>query len=141
MRKLILLSLCILTVLNISCATDGVVVPNTEACTVAGVIAAGAICAETITGKTRDMSMDEFFDFLEPREEQPDPTNPGHTLSSRGGAICQSVDDWNSQKTALEIACRILGKNCTYEIKQAIEGMNAVSMLNEKQLEKRQMLK
>lgn len=123
MRKLRLLSLSVFMVLS-GCRAGHVVVPNTEACTAAGVIAAGAICAETITGATRDMTVDEFFDFLEPKAEpSPNPSN----IPSRAGAVCQSSDDWNSQKTALEVSCRILGKNCTYELKQVIKNMSAIS--------------
>ncbi len=102
-----------------SCVGTKIVVPNTEACTVAGTVGAGAICAETLSDKTRDMTMDEFFDFLEPRLETPE-------LPARAGAICQSTDDWNSQKTALEQACRALKKNCSYELKQLIRRMTEI---------------
>ncbi len=109
--------------LESGCRAGRVVVPNTEACTTAGTLAAGAFCAETLTGKTRDMTTDQFFDYLEPQAARPDPENPGHDLPARGGAVCQTVDDWNAQKTALEQACRILGKNCTYELRLVIKAM------------------
>lgn len=113
------------------CRAGKIIVPNTEACTVAGVVGAGAICAETITGITRDMTVDEFFDFLEPKEEHDD-------VPGRAGAVCQTADDWNDQKTALEMACRILGKSCTYELKQVIKNMGALAqkakVLNESRI-------
>jgi hypothetical protein len=82
-------------------------VPNTEVCTVAGILSEGAICAETQTHKTRDMTLDQFLDFLLPTD-------------AHGGAICQSADDWNKMKTALEQACRELGTQCSLEIHAAI---------------------
>lgn len=36
-------------------------------------------------------------------------------LVARAGAIMQSTDDYSKNKTALEEACRELGKACTYE--------------------------
>lgn len=119
MQRLRLLSLSVFMAFS-ACKTGQIVVPNTEACTVAGVLVAGAICAETITGKTRDMTTDEFFDFLEPKEAHDD-------VPGRAGAVCQSTDDWNNQKTALEISCRLLGKNCTYEMQQVILNMELLN--------------
>lgn len=110
MQKKLLQSLLVLALLFSGCGT---LVPNTRACTAAGSIASGAICAETNTGKTSEMTFDEFLNFLEPQ------TNP-----ERAGAICQSTEDWNKLKTALEQACRGLGKRCTYEIKSAIKTIN-----------------
>lgn len=88
-------------------------VPNTEFCTVAGTISAGAICAESITHKTRDMTFDEFLEFIEPGP-------------ARGGAICQSADDYNKLKTTLEQACRLLGNRCSFEIKRTIKAMEMI---------------
>lgn len=119
MQKLRFLILCAFVVLS-GCRGSKIVVPNTEACTVAGIVGAGAICAETVTGVTRDMTMDEFFDFLEPKEEHDD-------IPGRAGAVCQSADDWNDQKTALEMACRVLGKKCSYEIRQVVKNMKMLA--------------
>lgn len=95
------------SIIFVSCAH--IKVPNTEVCAVAGVVAAGADCAETQTKKTRSMNMDMFIEWLEPDEK-----------TQRGAALCQSSDDWNKQKTALETACRKLGVGCTYEMKKVI---------------------
>lgn len=80
----------------------------------------GASCAETLSPNTRDMSLDEFLDFLEPQEEKID--DKGNVLApARGGAICQSASDWNRQKTALEQACNLLGKSCSYEMREVLQ--------------------
>jgi hypothetical protein len=97
-----------------------VTVPNTKVCSVAGVISAGGICAETLTSRTSDLTMDEFLDFLEAQPERPDPKDPSKKLPAHGAAVCQSSEDWNKQKTALEQACRELGKRCSYEIRRAL---------------------
>lgn len=100
---LILLGLVAIELLFNGCVS----VPATKVCTVAGQLRAGMVCADTHSGATYDMSFDETLTFLEPTD-------------TRGGALCQSADDWNKLKTALEKACRELGPRCTYEMKQAI---------------------
>lgn len=100
MQKLLLASLFVLVLSG--CVT----VPNTTACTVAGTMSAGAICAETLTDKTSDLTLAQLIEMLE------------------AGAIIQSADDWGKNKTALETACRELGSRCSYEVKKAIEGLN-----------------
>ncbi len=95
-----------------------VTVPNTRACSVAGQLSAGMICGETLTDKTSELTLEETLEFLSPR-----PGSPG--VPARAGAICQSAEDWNKQKSALEAACRALGRRCSYEIKQAIESFRA----------------
>lgn len=102
-KKLYLILLGLILLVLSGCVT----VPNTEVCTVAGVLSAGADCAMTLSSDTRQMTMDEFLEFLLPNDK-------------RGGAMCQSVEDWNKQKTALEQACDKLGKACSYDIREAI---------------------
>lgn len=135
MLKMLLLSwftLVIVLALN-GCKTAAIVVPDTEACTVAGVIAAGAMCSNTVSTASRDMTMDQFFDWLEPVLDAPDV--PGH-----GGAICESANDWNHKKTTLEQACRILGSSCTYEMHQMIDGMSKVLEISQKQMQSKMMI-
>lgn len=105
-------------------------VPNTRTCTAAGSVAQGAICAETLTGRTSEMDLDEFLDFLEPQEERPDPARPGQRLPARAGALCQSSEDWNKMKTALEQACRELGRRCSYEVEQQLKRLTIYGPLN-----------
>lgn len=87
-------------VLLSSCVT----VPNVKVCSVAGVMTAGAICAETISGKTSEMDFNQLIDFLEPQQ------NP-----KRAGAVFMSSEDFNKVKTALEEACRELGPKCGFQ--------------------------
>ncbi len=88
---------------------------------VAGVMAAGADCNHTLQEKPRSMNLDEFIEFLEPQAKVIDP-NTGQVIKpARGPALCQSSDDWNKMKTALEQACKKLGPWCSYEIKTYIQ--------------------
>ena len=99
----------------ISLALSGcaaVAVPNTEVCAVAGRIRIGANCVSTLSDDEREMTYDEFIDFLEPQEDPP-----------RSGALCQSAEDWNKQKTALEEACAILKDQCKFELKRVIKNI------------------
>lgn len=122
MRKSFLASLCVLALLLL----DGcVTVPNTRVCTVAGEMSAGAICAETLTPSTFDLTLAEFLDMLEPVPDVVDPTDPSKVLvPGRAGAMVMTADDWLKNKTALESACRELGSKCSYEVQHAIAGMN-----------------
>lgn len=58
------------------------------------------VCAHTLSDSTRTMTLQESITFLEP-------------TTTIGGALCQSASDWNALKTALEVACKELGKSCT----------------------------
>lgn len=113
-------SLSVLALLVSACGTT-TQIPNTMVCTSAGSLHNGAICAETITGNTSDMTFEMFLDFLEPKEAGP--FNP-----ARSGAICQSSADWGKQKTALEQACRAMGARCSYEIKQILRNMSLLQL-------------
>lgn len=104
-----------------SCAT----IPNSIVCTPAGLVTLGGICGETQTSKTWDLTFEEFIYFLEAQAEHPDPNEPTHTVPAKGAAMCQSSEDYQKQKTALETACRLLGPRCSYEIKKQIKTMQA----------------
>lgn len=112
-RKLRLLCLSSFVLLG-SC--KGVVIPNTTACSAAGRLRHGAVCAESLTSHTYDMSYEAFLAFLEPRQAT-------GSRPSRAGAICQSALDYSAQKTALEQLCALAKKRCTKEAKEAIEAM------------------
>lgn len=96
----------------------GIAIQNTRVCAVAGIMSAGADCAWTLSDDTEEMTLDEFITFLQPNEQ-------------RGSAVCQSAEDWNKNKTALEQACKKLGSFCTYEmrkqIKAAARRVNAIA--------------
>lgn len=121
MRKLPWQVLSILALSLSACVT----VPNTKACAVKGILSAGAICAETLTGLTSEMTFDEFLTFLEAQPDTSDPNHLGEIRPGHAAAIVQSADDWNKQKTALEQACRELGNSCSYQIKEALARMQA----------------
>lgn len=89
-------------------------------------MASGAICAETLTGTTSDLTLDEYLDFLQPQPERPDPDHPGQNLPARSGALCQSSADWSLTKSDLEQACRALGPRCSYAVKAALARMQGV---------------
>lgn len=123
--------LFVLTALSFTgCVTGSVSIPNGTACSLAGKWEAGAFCAETITGIKSELTLDEYLDFLTPQDERPDPLDPTKTLPARAGAVCQSTFDWGRQKTALEQACRILGKRCPYELHQTIKTMRTLQSEN-----------
>lgn len=79
----------------------------------AGIMAAGMDCAHTRADETRSMTLDQTLEFLEPRIGS-------KGVPERAGAMCMSADDYTKQKTDLEIICRKLGDQCTYEVKQAL---------------------
>jgi len=92
--------LSLLGLITSACAT----IPNTRVCTVAGSISAGMNCAYTLSKKTEEMTVDETFYFLEPRDSP-----------ARSGAICMSAFDYAKFKNALEQSCHLLGSRCQKE--------------------------
>ncbi len=104
-KKLLVISLALGSLVLSACAK--VQVKNKEWCSVAGVLGAGADCAETLTTKTREMDVTEFIQWLEPTSE-------------RGPAICMSSEDALETKNEIEQACAILKNKCTAEEKAAI---------------------
>lgn len=114
------------------CSTScGINVYNTRQCSVAGYISNGMDCAYTLSDKTEQMNFHDSLIFLEPQVERPDPNDPSKTLPARGGAICQSSEDWGKNKTSLEQACKKLS-GCNYEqLHDALERINSVSRKRE----------
>lgn len=109
-----------LSLFSLALSGCGVTIPNTKVCAVAGRLSAGADCAYTLSPKTEEMNLDEFITFLEPTE-------------TRGAALCQSAEDWNKLKTALELACKKLGSACKKEAQETIKTVGAnVSALQAK---------
>lgn len=64
------------------------------------------------------MTLNEYIDFLEPQ-----PAHGGNP--ARAGAICESAADWTKKKTALEQACRELGRRCSFEIQEMIRAVKS----------------
>lgn len=81
-------------------------------------MSAGADCDNTLSDNPTSLALDQFINFLEPQPEIRDPKSGVVISPARAGALCQSAEDWNSMKTELEQACKILGNQCTYEMKQ-----------------------
>ncbi len=131
MLKRALLSLLILTALSGCRAGARITIPGADVCTVAGFINDGAWCVNTLSSKITDLTRDQYFDMLEPKLAVPDPDHPGEVIPGRAGAVSQSAHDWNEQKIALESACRLLGKNCTVELRQALDAMQMMTNFQE----------
>lgn len=104
------------------------IIEDTEVCAVAGLLSSGADCAHTLTDETRRMNLEQFIEFLEPSED-------------KGGALCQSVSDWNKNKTSLEIACRKLGKKCSYEVKEFISRVDNLIVKQKQGVKKMEKIK
>jgi site-specific DNA-cytosine methylase len=113
LRKISLISFAI-AVSSCACIT----VPITTHCSVAGKLAAGMDCSDS-TGKITELSLEETIEFLEPDE-----------LTGRAGAICQSTADYTAIKTALDQACRKLGKACSYALRTAAKDIGTAIRLH-----------
>ena len=83
---------------------------DSKFCSVNGVVSNGAICTHTLNEKEELMTMDQFLDFLSANAQKP-------------AALCLSAEDAGAMKDALETACRLLGKKCTYEVEKTIENI------------------
>jgi hypothetical protein len=143
-----ILSVLLITALSASCVT----IPDTVHFTVAGKMAKGMLGSHTIHDIDIDLNYCEMIDFLEPQQEReivpvtagmnvqdylggpgscesrlvaPTPERPLVKFDPRAGAIAMSAEDMTKEKTALEQACRDLGKSCSYEKKQAIASMRS----------------
>lgn len=110
-------------------------IKNTRECVVAGVFQAGMDCATTNTSQISQMDFEQMIVFLEPQGERLNAA--GKKLPPRAGAVCRSDDDFTSQKIALEQACVLLRDKCTPELKEHIEGLQDISDMNQRALEKK----
>lgn len=122
-----------LAVLLAGCKT--VPIKNTRECVVAGVFQAGMDCSTTNTSQISQMDLEQMIVFLEPQGERLNAQ--GKKLPARAGAVCRSDEDFTSQKTSLEQACVLLRDRCTPELKEHIEGMQDISDMNQRALEKK----
>ena len=93
-----------------SCSS--VTIPDSKICSVAGLMSAGADCTTYLSHTRTSMTFNEFIDFLEPTPAQ-------------GGAVCMTLNDFISTKTAIEQACVLLGSQCTKEIKKKLRSLNS----------------
>lgn len=88
----------------------GLQLKNQSVCSVAGIMAAGMNCANTIEGDPYEMDLEQTLKFLEPSHEE-----------NRAGAMCMSAADFSSMKTTIDLACELLGSSCTIEFRKKIE--------------------
>jgi hypothetical protein len=99
-------------------------IKSTKFCAVKGVVRAGAFCDETLNKAPTEMTMNEFFDFLEASPEVKD--DKGKVIKkAKGAAVCQSSSDFTENKTKLEQACYLLGDLCDYELQEKIKKFDA----------------
>ena len=117
-RKNLIRLLVLSSLLNVGATCQKNLIPNTVTCSVSGVLMAGADCTETLSDRTKSLSLNEFIDFLEPQLEVRDYS--GRVLKpERAGAMCQSASDYMKQKLAIETLCARI--KCTAEVKQIIQ--------------------
>jgi hypothetical protein len=100
-----------------SCET--VQVQNRTACFVNGQLSLGATCANTVGGPIiTQLTTEQALEMLEASPAHP----PG---------VFQSAADYGEETTELEIACRILGNNCSYALQSTIDNHKLIlSKLN-----------
>jgi hypothetical protein len=92
-----------------------VTIKNRQPCFVNGIISQGATCANTVTDHTTwQISTQQVLDILEAR-----PVNGN--IPAHPPGVFQSADDYGGETTELDIACRLLGDDCSYELQQMIE--------------------
>lgn len=73
-------------------------------------MSAGADCANMLSDSTREMTLEEFIEFLTPDE-----------ATKKGGAIVMSSRDFENIKNTIEIACVKLGNSCSPQMKEGIK--------------------
>lgn len=135
MRKRLSANLAVLALLCSGCVS----VPNTRIVSVSGSLSAGGIWSETQTDATGDLTFEEMLDLIDPQPERicvpvegfnickhDQSTGVKVTLPERGGAIIMSSQDFAKMHTALELACRALGRRCSYQIKQSLLKMKVM---------------
>lgn len=97
-------------------------IPDTQVCTVAGILSGGAYCAHTLNDDTETLTLSEFIHFLEPDE-----------TTGKSGAYCIPSSDFTNLQIALEQACRKLGAKCVKEVREQLEdATKRVVLLGEK---------
>lgn len=107
MRARSILTVSLISSALISCG-ETVTIPDVEVCTVAGLMAAGADCATTVSSHKRSITLEEYLIFLQPTD-------------TRAGAVCATSADFNRLKTALDKACVALGSSCEKEVREALK--------------------
>lgn len=127
------LSSCAFALLLSSCAQT---IPAIDACSVAGVLADGADCANTLQDGARSLTLGQVIALLEAQEAREcvpvpgmnlcDPEGQGEPvlLPARGGALMIPAEDFAKLKTFIEQTCRRM--KCKAEVIQAVERIERV---------------
>lgn len=76
--------------------------------------------------KNWQLSVQETLDLLESRPEVPNPTDPSKTVPAHPPGVFQTADDYGEETTELEVACRLLGKHCSYALQTTIATHKAI---------------
>ena len=88
-------------------------------CFVNGELSLGSTCANTITGVTSQLTTEQSLDMIEARPATAE--TPAHPP-----AIYQSAYDYGVETNELDIACRLLKSECSYELKATIENRKKI---------------
>lgn len=128
MTCLLLLSLSSLSFTASSC--QSIQISDKEVCSVTGKLSAGGTCTHTLSDEIHYKTFEQYIDWLSAKPERPDPDHEGQKLPPHGAALCMSANDWAAMKTELETACRLLGKNCSWAMKQTIAKLDLAIALN-----------
>lgn len=75
----------------------------------------GAVCATSLSHVVTEETEDQFLSKL-----------PGS--SDHAPAVCMTANDFTAYRTALDQACRALGKKCKKAVKDSIENLQEVSL-------------
>ncbi len=85
-------------------------IQDSEICAVAGSISNGADCTTTNSRKSRELTLTELIQYLEPAAEPP-----------KAPAIFMKAEVWTSIKSTLEEACIALRGLCEPEFMQEVK--------------------
>lgn len=109
---MILLSLSTLVLLS---ACETITIKNRTPCAVNGVLSRGMTCANTVGAPNPSQhTMDEAIQMIEEI-----PASDG--VAYRAPAVIESAKDYGEETDELNVACRLLGKSCTYELQSSVK--------------------
>lgn len=153
--------LLLLLVISFGLASSScVTVQDGNACSVAGKLTAGGVCAKFISDQTHLLSFSEMIDLLEAQGERTcvpvghmsQPDKDGSTqwvmdlpvcdddqthgtamkLPARGASVIMPTDDFGNLKTEAEEMCRELGKRCSKAAQKVLERLSRGAIITQK---------
>lgn len=88
---------------------------NRFPCAVNGKISRGMTCSNTVGDPSPTQhTMDEAIQMIEEI-----PASDG--VAYRAPAVIESAKDYGEETDELNVACRLLGKSCTYELQSSVK--------------------